>query len=47
MDETSPPVFFAVLAGFVGGIPRRPLLPLAEAEVAALRAFLTGEGLLS
>jgi len=35
------------LAGFVGGIPRRPLLPLAEAEVAALRAFLTGEGLLS
>lgn len=34
------------LAGFVGGIPRRPLLPLAVADVAALRALLAGEGLL-
>jgi 4-hydroxy-2-oxoglutarate aldolase len=35
------------LAGFVGGIPRRPLLPLADAQVASLRAFLLEEGLLS
>jgi 4-hydroxy-2-oxoglutarate aldolase len=35
------------LAGFVGGIPRRPLLPLAAADVAALRAFLAEEGLLA
>lgn len=34
------------LAGFVGGVPRRPLLPLDKAQVAALRALLTGEGLL-
>jgi dihydrodipicolinate synthase/N-acetylneuraminate lyase len=34
------------LAGFAGGIPRRPLLPLAASEVADLRAFLEGEGLL-
>ena len=35
------------LAGFVGGIPRRPLLPLAAGDVATLREFLTREGLLS
>jgi 4-hydroxy-2-oxoglutarate aldolase len=35
------------LAGFVGGIPRRPLLPLEATEVATLREFLTDEGLLS
>jgi len=35
------------LAGFVGGIPRRPLLPLAAADLAALRELLTDEGLLS
>jgi len=35
------------LAGFIGGIPRRPLLPLAAADVAALRAFLAEEGLLA
>jgi 4-hydroxy-2-oxoglutarate aldolase len=35
------------LAGFVGGIPRRPLLPLGDADVTALRDLLTGEGLLS
>jgi 4-hydroxy-2-oxoglutarate aldolase len=34
------------LAGFVGGIPRRPLLPLDGEHVAALRGFLTDEGLL-
>jgi len=34
------------LAGFVGGIPRRPLLPLPAADVAALRALLGEEGLL-
>ena len=34
------------LAGFVGGIPRRPLLSLAAADLAALRAVLAGEGLL-
>jgi 4-hydroxy-2-oxoglutarate aldolase len=35
------------LAGFTGGIPRRPLLPLTAQEVAALRALLSAEGLLS
>ncbi len=34
------------LAGFVGGIPRRPLLPLDGEHVAALRGLLTDEGLL-
>ena len=34
------------LAGFQGGIPRRPLLPLGSGQVEALRAFLTAEGLL-
>ena len=34
------------LAGFRGGIPRRPLLALEPAQVAALRAFLITEGLL-
>ncbi len=34
------------LAGFRGGIPRRPLLPLEDAEVAALRSLLAAEGLL-
>ena len=34
------------LAGFRGGIPRRPLLPLEPAQAAALRAFLVAEGLL-
>lgn len=33
------------LAGFVGGIPRRPLLPLAAEQVAALRQLLADEGL--
>ena len=35
------------LAGFVGGIPRRPLLPLAAADLAALGEILTIEGLIS
>lgn len=35
------------LAGFVGGIPRRPLLALAPPEVAMLRELLATEGLLS
>jgi 4-hydroxy-2-oxoglutarate aldolase len=35
------------LAGFVGGIPRRPLLPLSATDVATLKEFLTQEGLLS
>ncbi len=35
------------LAGFRGGIPRRPLLPLVSGQVEALRALLTAEGLLS
>lgn len=35
------------LAGFRGGIPRRPLLPLEPAQVDGLRAFLVAEGLLS
>ena len=34
------------LAGFRGGIPRRPLLPLEPAQVEALRALLEAEGLL-
>lgn len=34
------------LAGLQGGLPRRPLLPLADTEVAALRAFLVKEGAL-
>ena len=34
------------LAGFRGGIPRRPLLPLEPAQVEALRALLVAEGLL-
>ncbi len=34
------------LAGFRGGIPRRPLLALEPSQVAALRAFLVSEGLL-
>ena len=34
------------LAGFRGGIPRRPLLPLEPARVQELRAMLTAEGLL-
>ena len=34
------------LAGFRGGIPRRPLLPLEPAQVRALRELLTAEGLL-
>ena len=32
------------LAGFVGGIPRRPLLPLDEDRAAGLRAALETEG---
>jgi 4-hydroxy-2-oxoglutarate aldolase len=34
------------LAGFRGGIPRRPLLPLEQAQVEALRALLVAEDLL-
>ncbi len=34
------------LAGFRGGIPRRPLLPLEPAEVEALKVLLVAEGLL-
>jgi 4-hydroxy-2-oxoglutarate aldolase len=34
------------LAGFRGGIPRRPLLPLEPEQVRELRAMLTAEGLL-
>ena len=34
------------LAGLKGGIPRRPLLPLTEAQRDALRAFLIEEGVL-
>ena len=34
------------LAGFVGGMPRRPLLPLGERERGELRATLEAEGLL-
>jgi 4-hydroxy-2-oxoglutarate aldolase len=33
------------LAGYKGGIPRRPLLPLTALQVAALRADLEAEGL--
>jgi 4-hydroxy-2-oxoglutarate aldolase len=35
------------LAGFSGGIPRRPLLPLGPAQVASLREYLSAEGLLA
>jgi 4-hydroxy-2-oxoglutarate aldolase len=35
------------LAGFVGGRPRRPLLPLEPDQVAALRGLLSAEGLLA
>ncbi len=34
------------LAGFRGGIPRRPLLPLEPAQVQGLKALLVAEGLL-
>lgn len=34
------------LAGYVGGIPRRPLLPLEPAQVRGLRDVLVAEGLL-
>jgi 4-hydroxy-2-oxoglutarate aldolase len=34
------------LAGYRGGLPRRPLMPLTPAQVAALADFLDGEGLL-
>lgn len=34
------------LAGLRGGIPRRPLLPLTDAELDGLRAVLSAEGLL-
>ena len=34
------------LAGFRGGIPRRPLLPLDALQVTGLREFLVAEGLL-
>jgi 4-hydroxy-2-oxoglutarate aldolase len=33
------------LAGYKGGIPRRPLAPLTAAQVEALRAALEKEGL--
>jgi len=35
------------LAGFRGGIPRRPLLPLSEAQVENLRTLFVKEGLIS
>ncbi len=35
------------LAGFQGGVPRRPLLPLTDVQVAELRQYLVGEGLLA
>jgi 4-hydroxy-2-oxoglutarate aldolase len=34
------------LAGYKGGIPRRPLLPLSEEQCSALRAALEAEGLI-
>jgi 4-hydroxy-2-oxoglutarate aldolase len=34
------------LAGFRGGIPRRPLLPLTRAQADELRKSLTEEGLI-
>jgi 4-hydroxy-2-oxoglutarate aldolase len=34
------------LAGLKGGIPRRPLLPLTEAQVEELRCVLAEEGLI-
>jgi dihydrodipicolinate synthase/N-acetylneuraminate lyase len=33
------------MAGYKGGIPRRPLLPLTPRETSALRAALEAEGL--
>jgi dihydrodipicolinate synthase/N-acetylneuraminate lyase len=33
------------LAGYKGGIPRRPLAPLTAAQVEALRSVLEKEGL--
>ncbi len=35
------------LAGYRGGIPRRPLLPLESKQVEALRALLAAEGLIA
>jgi dihydrodipicolinate synthase/N-acetylneuraminate lyase len=35
------------IAGYIGGIPRRPLLPLDAAQREALRALLDAEGVLS
>jgi len=35
------------LAGFRGGIPRRPLLPLTPGQHEAMRVMLAGEGLIS
>ena len=35
------------LAGFKGGIPRRPLLPLADTQIESLRTLLRKEGLIS
>lgn len=35
------------VAGYVGGQPRRPLMPLEPGEVEALRALLVGEGLVA
>jgi 4-hydroxy-2-oxoglutarate aldolase len=35
------------LAGFRGGLPRRPLMALEDAQVAALRELLVAEGLLA
>jgi len=34
------------LAGYQGGIPRRPLLPLSAEQVEAMRVMLAGEGLI-
>ncbi len=34
------------LAGYVGGIPRRPLLALSDEEKARLRGILEAEGLM-
>ena len=34
------------LVGLRGGVPRRPLLPLTEPQIAALREVLVGEGVL-
>jgi len=35
------------LAGFRGGIPRRPLLPLTPAQVEEMRSFLVAEGVVA